>query len=101
MTNVYDFNFPIVNFPFLSSNIPSAPAYGVYTSQLIRYARASSQYEDFTNRSILLTKKLLLQGYEEERLKLTLRKFYGRHHELVDHYNVTISQLATDLFTFY
>ena len=27
-----DFNFPIVNFPFLSSNIPSAPAYGVYVS---------------------------------------------------------------------
>ena len=34
-----DFNFPIVNFPFLSSNIPSAPAYSVYVSQLIRYAR--------------------------------------------------------------
>ena len=29
-----DCNFPIVNFPFLSSNIPSAPAYGVYVSQL-------------------------------------------------------------------
>ena len=28
-----DFTFPIVNFPFLSSNIPSAPAYGVYVSQ--------------------------------------------------------------------
>jgi len=32
-----DFNFPIVNFPFLCSNIPAAPAYGVYISQLIRY----------------------------------------------------------------
>ena len=30
-----DFNFPIVNFPFLCSNIPEAPAYGVYISQLI------------------------------------------------------------------
>ena len=28
-----DFNFPVVNFPFLSSNIPSAPAYDVYESQ--------------------------------------------------------------------
>ena len=28
-----DFNFPVVNFPFLSSNIPSAPTYGVYVSQ--------------------------------------------------------------------
>ena len=33
---IYDFNFPIVNFLFLSSNIPSALAYGVYVSQLIR-----------------------------------------------------------------
>ena len=35
-----DFSFPIVNFPFLNSNIPSAATYGVYVSQLIRYARA-------------------------------------------------------------
>ena len=34
-----DFNFHIVNFPFLSSNIPSGPLYGVYISQLIRHAR--------------------------------------------------------------
>jgi hypothetical protein len=31
-----DFNFPIVNFPFICSNIPAAPAYGVYISQMIR-----------------------------------------------------------------
>ena len=42
-----DFNFPILNFPFLSSNIPSAPAYGVHVSQLIRYVRACSNYQDF------------------------------------------------------
>jgi hypothetical protein len=32
-----DFNFHIVNFPFICSNIPAAPAYGVYISQFIRY----------------------------------------------------------------
>ena len=47
-----DFNFPIVNFPFLSSNIPSAPAYGVYVSQLIRYARTRSNYQDFMAKGI-------------------------------------------------
>ena len=36
-----DFNFHIVNFPFLSSNIPPGPSYGVYISQLIRYASAA------------------------------------------------------------
>ena len=50
-----DFTFNIVNFPFLCSNIPQSPAYGVYVSQLIRYARASSAYIDFLVRSRLLT----------------------------------------------
>ena len=41
------FGFYIVNFPFMSSNIPSAPACGVYGSQLIRYAHCCSNYSDF------------------------------------------------------
>ena len=41
----------ITNFPFLSSNIPSSPAYGVFISQLIRYARACSSYEGFMLRT--------------------------------------------------
>ena len=35
-----DFNFPIVKFPLICSNIPTAPAYGVNISQLIRYSSA-------------------------------------------------------------
>ena len=42
-----DYNFHITNFPFLRSNIPSSPAYDVFISQLIRYARACSSYECF------------------------------------------------------
>ena len=58
-----DFSFSVVNFPYLCSNIPSSPAYGVYVSQLIRYARACSAYDQFLNRAKLLTDKLLLQGF--------------------------------------
>jgi hypothetical protein len=36
-----DFNFKIINFPNMCSNITASPAYGVYISQMIRYARAS------------------------------------------------------------
>ena len=67
-----DFNFPIVNFPFLSSNPPSAPAYGVYVSQLIRYARACSNYQDFMERGKVLTTKFLSQGYQKTKLVATL-----------------------------
>ena len=38
--------FPIVNFPFLCSNIPSAPVYGVFISQLMQYSRAYGSYHD-------------------------------------------------------
>jgi len=58
-----DFNFPIINFPFICSNIRAAPAYGVYISQLIRYSRASDSYQDFLDRGLLLTRKLLNQWF--------------------------------------
>jgi hypothetical protein len=50
-----DFNIAIVNFPFLCSNIPLAPAYGMYISQLIRYTKACFAYEVFSKRGKLLT----------------------------------------------
>ena len=53
--------FSIVNFPFLSSNIPSAPAFRVFVSQLDRYARACSNYQDFMEREKVITTKLLSQ----------------------------------------
>jgi hypothetical protein len=53
-----DFNFPIVNFPFICSNISVAPTYGMYISQMIRYSRACVSYEDFLDRGLLLTRKL-------------------------------------------
>lgn len=93
-----DFTFPIVNFPFICSNIPAAPAYGVYISQLIRYARACCDYNDFLERTRLLTTKLLSQGFIVHRLKSSLQKFYGRHHELVDRYGVSVSTMRTDIF---
>ena len=71
-----DFNFHITNFPFLSSNVPSSPVYGVFISQFIWYARACSCYEYFILRAARLSSKLLGQGYVMERLKSSLRKFY-------------------------
>ena len=86
-----DFNFPIVNFPFTCSNIPAAPAYGVYISQLIRYSRACGSYQDFLDRGLLQTRKLLSQGFLLVKLKSSLRKCYGRHHDLVDRYGISVS----------
>ena len=94
-------NFLIVNFPFLSSNIPSAPAYGVYVSQLIRYARACSNYQDFIERRKVFTTKLLSQGYQKTKLVATLKQFYVRHHDLVNSYNVAVSRIVSDVFCYW
>ena len=68
-----DFDFHIVNFPLLSSHILSSPSYGVYISQLIRYARCCSYYDDFGYRHKLLVDRLLSQGYERKRLRNSLK----------------------------
>ena len=77
------FGFHIVNFLFMSSNIPSAPAYCVYASQLIRYARCCSNYGVFLSRHRSLVTRLLSQGYKANHLSNTFKKFYGRHTDLV------------------
>ena len=92
-----DFDFRIVNFPFLSSNIPESPAYGVYISQLIRYARACSSYCDFVYRGNALTNKLLKQGYVKNKLKVYARKFYGRYSDLMSPYQMSLTQVLSDL----
>ena len=79
MTKLYDkrdaFGLHIVNFPFMSSNIPSAPAYGVYASQLIRYARCCSNYSAFLLHHRALVTRLLSQGYKVNHLSNTFKKF--------------------------
>ena len=57
-----DFDFDIVNFPFLYGDVPCRPSYGVYISQLIRFARVCSDFDDFNTRNKCLTAKLLKQG---------------------------------------
>ena len=66
-TKIYDkrddFDIEIVNFPFLDGDVPRSTSYGVYISQLIRFARASGHAADLDIRNHLLTQKLLKQGY--------------------------------------
>ena len=58
-----DFDFDIVNFPFLDGDVPRTTSYGVNISQPIRFARVSSHLADFNARNQSLTVKLLQQGY--------------------------------------
>ena len=63
-----DFNFEMVNFPFLDGDDSCSPSYGVYISQLIRFVRVCSNVDDFNNRNLFLTAKFLKQGYRHHKI---------------------------------
>ena len=63
-----DFNFEIVNIPFLNGDVPHSLSYDVYISQLICFARACFHVDDFNNINKFLTSKLLNQGYQYHKL---------------------------------
>ena len=96
-TKIYDkrddFDFEIVNFPFLDGDVLRSTSYGVYISQLIRFARASSIVADFNTRNKLLTQKLLKQGYRYHKLHKTFSKFYRRYYDLISKFQVGLKSL--------
>ena len=63
-----DFDFDIVNVPFLDGDVPRRLSYGVYISQLIRFALEFSHVDDFNTSNKCLTAKLLKQGYRYNKL---------------------------------
>ena len=71
-----DFGFPIVNFPWLSGDVPRLPSYGIYISQLVRFARYCTSVFDFHSRNLQITSKLLTQGYRYHKLRKTFGKFF-------------------------
>ena len=50
-----DFNFEIINFPFLDGDVPCSSSYGIYISQLIHFARVCSNVDDSNNKILILT----------------------------------------------
>ena len=65
----------------------------VYISQLIRFARVCSNVDEFNNRNLFLTAKLLKQGYRYHKIRKAFSKFYHRHSELIVKYNVGLKAL--------
>ena len=97
-TKIYDkrddFDFDIVNFPYLGGDVPQSTSYDVYISPLIRFARVSSHVDDFNTRNKVLTAKLLRQGYHK--IRKAFSKFYRRHFDIVSKYNVGLKTLLLE-----
>ena len=96
-SKIYDkrdnFGFENVNFPFLDGDVPLSTSYGIYISQLIRFARAYSHITDVNTRNKLLTQKLPKQSYWYHKLRKTFSKFYRRYHDLISKFQVGLKSL--------
>ena len=67
--------------------------HGVFISQLIRFARVCSNVDDFNNRNLFLTARLLQQGYRCHKIRKAFSKFYHRHSELIVKYNIGLKKI--------
>ena len=55
-----------------------------------RYSTACGSYNDLLDRGLLLTRKLLNQGFLVVTLKSLLRKLDGRHHDLPNRWSICV-----------
>ena len=82
----------------LQSNILTSPAYGVYISQLIRYARACTHFTDFLIRHRFLLDRLLEQGYKKVRLIRSIKKIFLRYQPLVEKFKIELKDMVVNCF---
>ena len=87
-TSVYDkrddFGFPIVNFPWLSGDVPRLPSYGIYISQFVRFARCCNiSVFDFHSKKFQIASKFLTHGNSYHELRKTFGKFLRSYSELL------------------
>ena len=93
-----DFNFPIVNYPDLSGNIPSSQSYGVYTSQLIRFCDINMTFCHFFTDIQQLTEKFMSQSFDSNKLRDKLILFRNSYFFKWAKYGVDISSSINKLF---
>ena len=94
-----DFNFDIVNYPYISSNIPINPAYGVYVSRLTAFARNCTDFKDFADRHKSLFGRLIKQGFSKIRLKKVFLNFKDKYQYVLQKYHVDLYEHINKVFS--
>ena len=97
-----DFNFPITNFPNLGGNIPENAAYGVFTSQLIRYCRINLHIGDFIKDCKQLVDKLVSQAFNNNKLRNKYKKFCNNYIHIWAHFGADIASelISSQIFSY-
>ena len=92
-TNAMTSDFSIVNFPWLSGDVPRLPSYGVCISQLVRFVRFCTSVSEFNSKK----KKLLTQGYRYHTLRKTFGKFFRSYSDLLSKFGeISFQEYVTE-----
>ena len=83
-----DYDFDVINFPYLDGNIPKGQSYGIFISQLIRYARISTSFSNFISDCKNLVTKLVGQYFDVAALH---KVFIHKHFNVLGKYGVPLS----------
>ena len=78
-----DFNFEVVNYPFPDSNISESIGYNTFLSQILRFGRICTKFNDFAFRVKFIYNILESRGYQEVHLTKYFYKFCYKYPELV------------------
>ena len=89
-----DFKFKMVSFPYISSNIPNTPAYGVFTAQLLRIYRVCTSLSDANLQVIQLSSKLSNQGYKVMQLAKSGKRMLMKHQWICRKFDTNATEMV-------
>ena len=93
-----DYSFNVISYPFLDGNIPKNLSYGVFISQLVRFANINTTVEGFYSNICDLVKKLVNQGFNLAALRKKFLKFYNSKLNIWCKYGVDIYDRVIKIF---
>ena len=88
--------FRYCKFPFFDGDVPRQISYGVFISQIIRFARICSHVDDFYVQHQLFSSFSRFHGYQYHILRKSFAKYYYRLNELIVKFNVGLRKLLRD-----
>ena len=92
------FTFPIVRFPFNSSNMPTKMFYATISTEILRICRASSKYQTFINHCKPFLLRMRKQNADLNRVRHSVDRLLQRHHSTFEKFGITRSVMIGHLF---
>ena len=89
-----DFSFFIVRMPNIHSNIPSSIFYGTVLSEILRIARATSSFLNFSKKTAALLTRMENQGGNRRKLVRQIFKAFDNHPLVFGKYNICSTDIS-------